>query len=156
MRSPVVQFLVTGLLTCGVLLVGTGVLSSRAARDEALKDAIATTEVLARSVAEPAVPARLVDGDPGAVDRFDRVALARLLVRDVRRVKIWRADGTVVYSDDVRLIGERFPLGADERDVLAHGGSDAEVSDLTPSREPLRGQGRGPGRGVHPDALARG
>ena len=65
MRSPVVQFLVTGLLTCGVLLVGTGVLSSRAARDEALKDAIATTEVLARSVAEPAVPARLVDGDPG-------------------------------------------------------------------------------------------
>jgi signal transduction histidine kinase len=143
MRSPVVQFLVTGLVTCGVLLVGTGVLSSRAARDEALKDAIATTEVLSRSVAEPAVPARLVDGDPGAVDRFDRVALARLLVRDVRRVKIWREDGTIVSSDDVRLIGERFPLGGDERDVLAHGGSDAEVSDLTRPENRYEDKGEG-------------
>jgi two-component system, NarL family, sensor kinase len=143
LRSPVVQFLATGLLTCVVLLVGTGLLSSRAARDEALTDAIATTEVLSRSVAEPAVPAGLVDGDPGAVDRFDRVALDRLLVRDVRRVKIWRTDGTVVYSDDVRLIGERFPLGADEREVLAEGGSDAEVSDL--SRPENRYEARGEG-----------
>jgi two-component system NarL family sensor kinase len=143
LRSPVVQFLATGLLTCVVLLVGTGLLSARAARDEALTDAVATTEVLSRSVAEPAVPAGLVDGDPGAVDRFDRVALDRLLVRDVRRVKIWRTDGTIVYSDDVRLIGERFPLGADEREVLAEGGSDAEVSDLSQPENRYEDKGEG-------------
>lgn len=132
LRSPVVQFLATGLLTCVVLLVVASGLSSEAARDEALNDAIATTEVLSRSVAEPVLSRKLVQGgDRGAVDRFDRLARKRLLVRDVRRVKIWRGDGTVIYSDEVRLIGHRFPLGADEREVLEHGGSDAEVSDLS-------------------------
>ena len=37
-----------------------------------IDDAVATTELLARSVAEPAIPRGLVDGDPGALDRFDR------------------------------------------------------------------------------------
>ncbi len=124
------QFLAVGLLTCVVLLVGSSRLNADAARDEALADAIATTEVLARSVAQPDLPRGLSRGDQGAVDRFDRVALERLLVRDVRRVKIWRGDGTIVYSDEVRLIGERFPLRADERAVLEGGGSEAEVTDL--------------------------
>lgn len=125
------QFLATGLLTCVLLLIATEVLNDRAAEDEAIADARATTEVLARSVAEPAIPPRLVTGDQGAVDRFDRVALDHLLVRDVRRVKIWTAEGVIVYSDDVRLIGERFPLGDDEQEVLADGGTDAEVADLS-------------------------
>ena len=47
------QFLATGLLTCAVLLVGTEILNDRAAQDEAISDARATTEVLAGSVAEP-------------------------------------------------------------------------------------------------------
>ena len=138
-----VQFLATGLLTCVVLLVGTGVLNAHAARDEALADAVATTEVLARSVAQPALTRGLVAGSAGAVDRFDRVALDRLLVRDVRRVKIWRPDGTIVYSDDVRLIGERFPLGGEERDVLRSGGSQAEVSDLTRPENRYEAPGEG-------------
>ncbi|MBJ7530261.1 MAG: hypothetical protein JHD04_12175, partial [Nocardioides sp.] len=62
-------------------------LGDRAARAEALQDARATTELLARSVAGPAVPRGLVDGVPGAVDRFDRTALARLVGAGVRRVK---------------------------------------------------------------------
>ena len=55
--------------------------------------------VLARS-AEPAIPRGLVDGDAGAIDKLDREVLDRLLVGDVRRVKIWRGDGTIVYSDE--------------------------------------------------------
>ena len=93
-------------------------------------DARATTEVLARSVAQPSIPRGLSDGAPGAVDRFDRLATSRLLVNDVRRIKIWAADGTIVYSDEVRLIGDRYPLGAEEIDTLRDGGSDAELSDL--------------------------
>jgi hypothetical protein len=58
----------------------------RAARAEAVADARVTTELLAHSVAEPAVPEGLVDGDPGAIDRFDRRVLSRLLVGDARRV----------------------------------------------------------------------
>jgi two-component system, NarL family, sensor kinase len=126
----VTVFLVVGLLALTAIVVGARVLASRAAHEEALSDARGTTELLARSVAEPALPAGLAQGRPGAVDRFDRVATERLLVGDVRRVKIWAADGTIVYSDDVRLIGRQFALGEEEQDILEHGGSDAEVSEL--------------------------
>ena len=45
-------------------------------------------------------------------------------------MKIWRADGTILYSDETRLIGARYPLGEEEHDVLRRGGTRAEVSDL--------------------------
>ncbi len=96
--------------------------------------AVATTRLLAHSVAEPAVPEGLVDGDPGAIDRFDQTVVRRLAVDDVKRIKIWNSDGRIVYSDDTRLIGEEFALGDDERAVLAAGGTEAEQSDLSSRR----------------------
>lgn len=124
------MFLVVGLLALAAIVIGARVLASRAAHEEALSDARATTRVLARSVAEPAIPPGLAAGRPGAVDRFDRVVTSRLRVGDVRRIKIWAADGTIVYSDEVRLIGEQFTLGDDELEVLNDGGTEAEVSEL--------------------------
>lgn len=128
--SPVLQFLIVGLAALVAILVGSRLFAESAAKSEALIDARATTEVLARSVAQPSIPKGLSDGDPGAVDRFDRLATSRLLVNDVRRIKIWAEDGTIVYSDEVRLIGETFELGEDELRTLLHGGSAADVSDL--------------------------
>jgi two-component system NarL family sensor kinase len=131
LRSPLAQFLLAGAVVVVVVFVATGRLSGSAASTEAIDDAIATTRLLARSVAEPEMPRGLVDGDAAAIDRFDRAVLRRLLVGDVQRIKIWDEDGTVVYSDATRLIGERFDLGADEWTVLTHGGEDAEESDLS-------------------------
>src|SRR5688500_5703667 len=96
--SPVAQFLATGLVTLVVVVLGTGALSREAADEEAVADARAITQVLGRSVAQPAIPKRLVTGDAAAIDRLDRTVLDRLLVGDVRRIKIWAADGTVLYS----------------------------------------------------------
>lgn len=141
-RNPVVMFLTTGLLALVVIVVGTSFLATRAASEEAVADARTTTVVLARSVAEPAIPRGLVRGEAGAIDRFDRQVLHRLDVPDVRRIKIWDADGRIVYSDKTQLIGSVYPLGAEERDVLARGGSDAEVSDLSsPENRYERGAG---------------
>ena len=131
LRNPVVLFLATGLLSLVVIVVGTSELARRAAADEAVADARATTQVLAHSVAEPAIPRGLVSGKAAPVDRFDRQVLNRLLVRDVDRVKIWTADGRIIYSDETRLIGDQFPLGEEERDVLDDGTTEAEVSDLS-------------------------
>jgi two-component system, NarL family, sensor kinase len=130
LRNPVVQFLVAGLVVLVVVVLGTVQLSRKAADQEAIADARSTTRLLARSVAQPAIPRGLVSGDAGAVDRFDRSALSRLLVGDVKRIKIWRRDGTIVYSDKTELIGNRYPLGHDETEVLRRGTSDAEISDL--------------------------
>lgn len=128
--SPLVQFVAASLLLFGLTWWATGIFSQRAARSEALSEARVTTELLAHSVAEPAMPRQLVAGDPGAIDRFDREVLDRLMVGDVRRIKIWRADGTIVYSNETRLIGQRFPLDAEERRVLDHGGTESDVSTL--------------------------
>lgn len=129
-RSPVVQFLAACLLTLVIVVVATGSLSRSAADDAAIDEARSLTEVLGRSVAEPEVPRGLVDGDPGAIDRFDERALDRLLVENVLRIKIWSADGTIVYSDRTELIGSSYPLGDEEIEVLREGGADAELSDL--------------------------
>ena len=130
LRNPVVQFLVAGVLTAVLIALGTWVLSGKAASEEATTDARATTEILAHSVAEPAIPRGLAEGEAGAVDRFDRRVVDRLLVQDVLRIKIWNADGTIVYSDRPELIGTSYDLGDEELEILEGGGSEAEVSDL--------------------------
>ena len=130
LANPVVQFLAAGFVVLVVVVVGTVQLSRQAADREAITDARATTALLGRSVAQPAIPRGLVDGEAGAVDRFDRTALRRLLVGDVKRIKIWNSAGRIVYSDKTRLIGSRYPLGDDELDVLHRGATDAEISDL--------------------------
>jgi hypothetical protein len=129
--SPLVQFVAASLLLFALTWWATGIFSQRAARAEALTDARDTTELLAHSVAEPAMPRGLVTGDPGAIDRFDREVLDRLMVGDVRRIKIWRSDGTVVYSDRTQLIGARFTLDAEQRQVLDSGDTEADVSSLS-------------------------
>jgi two-component system NarL family sensor kinase len=131
LKNPVAQFLAAGFVTVLLVLLATSRLSERAAADEAVDDAVATTKLLAHSVAEPAIPPGLVTGDAGAVDQFDRRVLRRLLVDDVARVKLWDRSGRIVYSDKTQLIGERFRLGADERDVLRSGALDAEESNLS-------------------------
>ncbi len=62
--SPLVQFVVASLLLFGITWWATGIFSQRAARSEAVADARINTEVLAHSVAEPAMPKGLVDGRP--------------------------------------------------------------------------------------------
>src|SRR3954466_16049465 len=131
LANPVVQFLAAGLVVLVVVVVVTLRLSREAADDEALKNARETTQLLGTSVAQPAMPRGLVEGRSSAVRSFDKRARHRLVVGDVKRIKIWRRDGTIVYSDKAQLIGNRFDLGDEELEVLEHGGNDAEVSDLS-------------------------
>jgi hypothetical protein len=45
---------------------------------------------------------------PEAATRFERFARRALLTPDIRRVKIYNSEMRVVWSDEPRLIGERF------------------------------------------------
>lgn len=129
-RSPVLQLVVASTIAFLIVALGTTWFSRRVAAHEAITDAKSLTEVLARSVAEPAVTPGLLDGAAGALDRFDRTVSRRLHVGQVRRIKIWDPSGRIVYSDRTALIGEQFDLGEDERRILTDGGIEAEVSDL--------------------------
>ncbi len=128
---PVIQFVAAGIVALVILLVASGWLTKRAATAEAIVVARSTTQLLATTVVEPALSRGLVQGRTVSIDRFDRLALRRLIVGDVLRIKIWDASGRIVYSDKTQLIGDRFTLGAEERAVLDNGGTAAQVSDLT-------------------------
>ena len=131
LTNPVVQFLAAGFVTLVVVVIATQNLSRSAADDQAIAEARSLTNVLAESVAQPAVPRGLVRGDAAAIDRLDRQVLERLLVEDVLRIKIWAADGTILYSDRTELIGDSYGLDEDELEILEEGGTDAELSDLS-------------------------
>ncbi|MFZ0157693.1 MAG: histidine kinase, partial [Kineosporiaceae bacterium] len=115
----------------------------RIAEREAMNDASQLTDLLARTVVMPALEDGLLTDDPGARARFDAEIRARVLTGRFVRVKLWSPDGRILYSDAAALVGEQYPLGEDQRAVLAVPATVAEVSDLSPPENRLeRGQGR--------------
>jgi two-component system NarL family sensor kinase len=139
--GAVAQFALSGFLAVVVIAIAATFVLRHVARDEAVREARDVTEVAGRGIVQPAVDS-VAAADPAALRRLDRVVRARVLRGDVVRVKLWRPDGTIIYSDDRRLIGERFVLGADERRVLRTGGTDAEVSDLARPENRFEPRGR--------------
>ncbi len=131
LRNPVAQFLAAGLVIVVAVALGSDQLSRRAAEHEAIADATAMTEVLAHAVAEPAIPLGLDDGGTRSADRFGDAIGDKLGLEDIQRIKIWNADGTIVWSDEPRLIGQVFDLGQGPLAVLNSG--DAR-GDLTRTR----------------------
>jgi signal transduction histidine kinase len=127
--KAVAVFLLAGLLVLSVAGIALAVAQRRVATAEAIRDARTLTNLEATDVIGPALTdAALVPGP--AFDALDRIVRERVLGSHVVRIKIWDASGTIVYSDDRALIGERFELGEDERAALASGRTAAEVSYL--------------------------
>jgi signal transduction histidine kinase len=118
------------VVLAAVALVGVAA-SRRLAEAEAVNDAAKTANIMAEAVAQPAVSEALLTSDATALAAMDTVVRTHVLSRSIVRVKIWDPTGRILYSDAPTLIGQRFPLGAEERDVLAHPQTRADVSDLT-------------------------
>src|SRR5919199_5176323 len=130
-RNAVVKFAASGLVIV-VLLGVVGVeLLERTGTREAIRDAKEVTRLAGRGIVQPMVSDALLRGDPRALERVDRTVRAHVLRAPVVRVKIWEPDGRIVYSDERRLVGARYPLGGEEREAIEHGTVAAEVSDLT-------------------------
>ena len=136
LRSPVALFLLIGTFTVFAIFLGTNALADRAARQEAIAEAQGTTEVLANSVVGPDMPNGLIKVDRRRIamaDKMDRTVGPRLLdVDTVDRVNIWNAKGRIIYSSEsLPLVGRKFGLSADQRDVLENGGRGGGVADPT-------------------------
>jgi signal transduction histidine kinase len=129
-HTAVAQFALAGLAV--VVLVGAAgaYLLRDIGTDRALVEAQRATEVAGRGIVEPALSDDLLTGDEEAIARIDDVVQAHVLTRDVIRVKIWSEDGRVLYSDEPRLIGARFPLESEHLGVLGTDEADVEVADL--------------------------
>ncbi len=131
MRRPVAQFALAGLAVLAVFGALSVVALRELAHSEALRDARQFASLAGQGIVEPAISTSLLRGDPAAIAAVDRVVQERVLGERVVRVKLWSAGGRVLYSDDPRLIGSRFPLDASKREVLRTGRTRAELSSLS-------------------------
>lgn len=121
--------LLGALVLAAVSLAGFLVIREVATR-QALDDAKQLTAISARIVQRRLSPDLVTGGDAAALGVVDRVVRDAVLIDPVVRVKIWAPDGEILYSDELRQIGQRFASGKDELKGLAPGEVVAEVSDL--------------------------
>jgi two-component system, NarL family, sensor kinase len=126
---PVLAFALIALLALA-LVAGSGLLVIRRLADEqALNEGHQLTALSSRIV-ERRVDEGLLTGDAESLGAVTSVVHDSILHDPIVRVKIWSADGEIVYSDELRLIGRTYELDAEEREVLAEGGVVSELSDL--------------------------
>jgi signal transduction histidine kinase len=65
---------------------------------------------------------------PAEVVQIDDKLQGAAVSQEVRRIKVWNRDGTIVYSDNHTLIGRTFSIDSDLSSALA-GRSSASISD---------------------------
>jgi signal transduction histidine kinase len=120
----------TAFVTVGVVLAGMVSHQIRTRQELAatshaqfVTGSILSFELTAQDVAGP------IDPTSSRYRELRKVVVDRLLVRPVVRVKIWRADGTIIFSDEPRLIGKQFRPD-DELDEATAGTTEAGISNL--------------------------
>jgi two-component system, NarL family, sensor kinase len=125
------RYALTGLVTLMVVAVVTAYASRRLGTDEAIREANTNTALAAGVAVEPVLDDGLLTGDPHSLAVVDHVVRNVILKDPLVRVKIWSPDGTILYSDESRLIGDHFTLDPAEVTALRTGRSRAQVSDLS-------------------------
>lgn len=143
-RGKVLAVVIGGAVVVLLLVAVSGsIAAQRLAAKESVYDAARSAGVLADAVVQPALRDDLASGDSAAIAAMDRAVREHVLGPTIIRVKIWTPDGRIVYSDEPRLVGRSYPLGAEEREVFTHPATRGEVSDLSrPENVFERGKGK--------------
>lgn len=130
-RKEVLAFAIPGFVLLGLLAALSFWVARNVASQESVRDAVIYAEQAEAMAVQPHLRQGLAQGDPEAIAELDAVVRQRVLKDPTVTVRLWAPDGTIVYSDKPELIGEKFSLGEEELEVLADGGTEAEVSDLS-------------------------
>ncbi len=129
-RYAVTKFALSGLAALALVGVATFLVMRSIGTDQATDDAKRVGRVVGHGIVEPRVDAGVVAGRPKSIAALDRVVRQRVVGDDIVRVKIWTPGGRIVYSDEPRLIGKSFELGANDSAVIGTDAVEADVSDL--------------------------
>jgi signal transduction histidine kinase len=131
---------VAALLALIGVAVGSILLAQDLAERQAVNDAVATSQLLGQSVIEPTLQDvdLLKKHNKPAIRQLDSVVDNFIDTTEdgsqtgIVRVKIWTADGRIVYSDEPRLITNKtYSLGAEEQEALNERTTQADISDLS-------------------------
>ncbi len=128
-RSVLLVFALGSAAAIAVAVVGGYLALRSVAIDEAKRDTRTKVQESGQLV-ESALSDGILTNDAAAVNAVDDLVVARVLSGSVVRVKIWSADGRVLYSDDPAQIGGRYGLDDGQRRLLREGGAEVDVTDL--------------------------
>jgi signal transduction histidine kinase len=128
--NPVLRFLAGSLLAIAVVVVGGYLVLRSITESEAERRTRSDVVLQARLIQAAGLSDGVLTGDRGALRRLDDAVVGQLASPSLVRVKLWTRAGLILYSDEPRLIGQRFELGDEELDLFSDGGADAELSDL--------------------------
>ncbi|MFL5968597.1 MAG: sensor histidine kinase [Gaiellaceae bacterium] len=143
MFRAVTRFALASLAAVAVVVVGGYFALRQVGIDEAERDTKDRVREEASLVETAGLRDGIVRGNPAAIRRMDAIVLGRIITDEVVRVKVWSKDGTVLYSDEPKLVGKKFELGDEEQELFDTGGADAELSDLDkPENRYERPQGK--------------
>jgi two-component system NarL family sensor kinase len=148
MRRLLAQLLLAGVVAAALVSVAGSVVIRDIAESQSVHDVAQLTDVLAQSVVQPALTDSiqknaLAGASSAALDALDQLVRESVLSDSLVRVKLWSADGTVVYSDEPRLVGRHFGLDEEAEASFSGPQTIAEVSDLSRPENVLeRGQGK--------------
>jgi two-component system, NarL family, sensor kinase len=105
----------------------------RLVQSEALRQADSGGEAIATHLVEPLLTDKFNNGDPAAFQELDQKIRLRMSDQSIQRIKIWSADGLILYCDDHEQMGMRYPLEPADLAVLESGGVTSAISDLSKS-----------------------
>jgi two-component system, NarL family, sensor kinase len=131
--QALVQHAAVSLVALLVVGASAAVVCIRLVQSEALRRAETTGAAIADRVVAPMVDQGVRDGEREALHALDQRVQLRRSGDTILRVKVWSADGVILYCDDSRQIGLRYPFEPEDRAVLDRGGVAADISDLSKS-----------------------
>jgi signal transduction histidine kinase len=131
--SIVWRFAITSLIVFGLIGVGIAALRAGDLRASSEEAAQVRAELIAGSVIAPLLTPDDI-GAPIQGERYQELerAIHEFAIQDagVERVKIWRQDGMVLFSNDPEQVGLAPELEADLREAF-EGDVESEISDLS-------------------------
>lgn len=142
-RAAVRRFLLAGLVVLLVAAVPATWWIRAVAEEHAVEHVLHITERLANYAVAPLITDELLAGGPAATAQLDVRLQPWLNDGTIRRIKIWDADGTIVYSDEHELIGQNYGPPVWDDDLVSRGEGVATVEhqqDAENSHESGAGQ----------------
>jgi signal transduction histidine kinase len=120
-RSLAAQFLLTGGLVSIAVMFLVGLLLTRLIEDVVIHNSGAASALYVDSVVAPLLPDMQQQGvlDDVSARALDETLGQGALGRRLVSFKLWRSDGTVLYSNEKELVGKTFPMNDKLRQAFA-------------------------------------
>lgn len=131
-QTAFVRFAASSALALGIVSSGAVLLSEHVAHEESLRDAQAHGAAIAHGLAAPLVDADVRAGDPADMARLATVLEHRMRDGSVVHVRLWDAEGRVIWSDRAGEIGRSVALRPDVQRLF---GTRGELSSDTEGRD---------------------